>query len=370
MQLPLYVLLLLFVIHSALLIKSDAIAILAIFMFVLLLCAFLTCLAERYLISAKLRPIADGVELVLKKKGFLPVYFIRSEIGFVYDQTGEADEEKDHFVLYEPESTITFRSDLKYAGSGVFRMKKLSVSDYFGFFSLPVRDLQKIQTEIDLFPAEADADIYTRNNRVTGTPSDNSFTVDLIGDDPSETLQIREYHPGDMISRTHWKLTAKRDIMMTRDFARESDSQYLFVLSFGEKTQEKFHKIVSNYYVIANALLKRSMNHTVLWSDGNADIFEEQVNSFQELEDTMYLIFHSFEEGKEKRTGLSGRLFDFLKQRKNDEADASKLFTPYSGEIIMEEYAEKSRNAFFIKQFIITDEPIYILQERWSEDEE
>ena len=199
-----------------------------------------------------------------------------------------------------------------------------------------------------------EAKIYVQSNRLTGTISDRAITVNHIGDDPSETFQVREYHPGDQISRTHWKLTAKRDILMTRDFAKESDSQYLFVLSFTKNTQECFHKVLTNYYSLAFQLLSEETNHMVLWADDEGSVWDGFVNSEDDLENVLLMISHSFDVSKFDKATLSERT----------------ALSPVSGEVILEEFLEKTPGSSFIKQFIITDESLDVLQGRWSEDEE
>lgn len=46
------------------------------------------------------------------------------------------------------------------------------------------------------------------------------YSPDKPGDDPSEIFAIRDYADGDRMSRIHWKLTAKADKLMVKDYSQ------------------------------------------------------------------------------------------------------------------------------------------------------
>ncbi len=355
MLLVFYLALDLFILHSALLMASETLMILAIFMMLLPVCFFLLLFVQRFLVSVRFSVQDDCLSVVVKKKGILPAGGIRMTVSFTYDQSGLRDEKKTTFTVPSGLSSISIEMKLDYAGSGTFSLDSCRLTDYIGFFSLPVRKRKQVRTEIDLLPELLSVDFYAEGNELTGTMSDHSVTVDKVGDDPSETLQIRSYHPGDRISRIHWKLSAKIDETMIRDFASESDSRYLFVLSFGERSQEKYHEVVRNYFAIASSLLSQEISHRVCWVDQNDTLWQESISGENDLQNVCMLIARSF------------RLAD-LYDREN--AEKKEKFSLYSADIVLEEMNERMNRSAFIKQFTITGEPLEVLQERWTEDEE
>ena len=354
MHLVIYLSLCLFLIHSALLSASKTLIIISVFMLLVAVCFFILCIVQRYLVRAELYQDGGEVTLLVEKKGILPVTKMNAVIHFIYDQSGEVSIQRTSFSVPPGRTLVVFDCVFPFVGSGTFRMGKCSVSDPLSFFGIPVRKYKKIRTEVDVQPAFEEAEIYVQSNRLTGTISDRAITVNHIGDDPSETFQVREYHPGDMISRTHWKLTAKRDIMMTRDFAKESDSQYLFVLSFTKNSQECFSKVLTNYYALAARLLSMDTNHMVLWPDDEGSVWDGFVNTEDDLENIILMICHSFDAGRFDKNTLAAR----------------EALSPVSGDVVLEEFLSRTPGSSFIKQFIITDEPLDILQGRWAEDEE
>ncbi len=59
------------------------------------------------------------------------------------------------------------------------------------------------------------------------------YSQDKPGDDPSEIFGLREYSDGDKLSRVHWKLTAKTDTLMVKDYSMSlADSCLLLVDTF------------------------------------------------------------------------------------------------------------------------------------------
>jgi len=348
-----YLLVCVLTIHSALLLGAKELLILALFMGLLLLASFAIACVQHFLTSCTISVNAPEVVLTFNKRGFLPVPGARMTLSFSYDQTGEGGESRTTFSIPAGETTISFHTDLEYKGSGTYAIKKCTLSDFFGFFRFPIKDSKKIQGSCDLLPVPEDVALFVPANKLTGKISDHSITVKLPGDDSSETLDIRAYRPGDRISRMHWKLSAKKDDLMIREFARESDSQYLFVLAFKERSQRSFSTIVSNYASIAESLLKKDMNNDVLWCDAEGVSWLEHVNTPDDLESVLSLVFHTFN----------------YKDYPDVKRGEIPLFTPFSGELVLEDFREKSSNTSFVKEFMITDEPLDVLMERWSADE-
>ena len=59
----------------------------------------------------------------------------------------------------------------------------------------------------------------TKNTRDFVTDSDVYYS-DVRSDDSTEVYQVREYRPGDRMTRIHWKLSARQDEIMVRDTSK------------------------------------------------------------------------------------------------------------------------------------------------------
>ncbi|GEM_PF-2300570 len=350
-----YLTLCLFLLHSALLMASKEILILVIFLGATGVCAFFVCLFERYLTTVGLKTVGNSLILTVDKRGILPASNMKLKLRFSYDQTGEGSEMTSTFTLPAGETGTEIPVRLPFAGSGYFTVEKCTVSDWFGFFSLPVRGAKSISVPVDVYPPAVDVDLYVEGNRLTGTSSDHARTTEHKGDDPSETLDIRELRDGDPVSRIHWKLSAKKDEYMFREFAKESDAQFLFILELKNRTQEHFDKVLTNYFALGSRLVAEETPHAVVWADLEGQLHNEYVGELSDLENAMIMIMHTYDE---YRSGNSTKKAEITE------------FTPYSGTVILEEYEEHEPNSSFIRKFLITDDPLEELQRRWMSDED
>ena len=356
MLLFLYLLFSFFMLHSALMSGSRAFAIFAILLFSVPVCLFVMLLIQRKLTRVSLHLSGEELVMMIEKCGFLPLSGIRYTVAFSYDQTGEGAVMKNTASSCRGVTEIVFYPDLPYIGSGVFELKKCTISDYAGFFRLPlVRKNRPQRIPIDLMPDEKELLLDAMGDPGQNYYSEYTKTVQKPGDDASETFDIREYRAGDSISRLHWKLTAKRDIPMLREFSREDNARFLFVLGLTERRQELFHRVVGNYYGLASSLPEDQNGHVVLFEDPKGDLTEIPVEDARELENALLTVFSAFQQTD---TGEAG------------ESPEKALFSPHSAEEILEEYHQRFGARRFIREFVVTDEELSVLSERWNEDED
>ena len=95
--------------------------------------------------------------------------------------------------------------------------------------------------------------------------------ADKPGDDPSELFGIREYQPGDPVSRIHWKLSSRSDTLLLKQFGAPMDKHTLVLLEYtrGEKEleQEETESILTMLYSISRQLLEAEHPCTIAWFD-------------------------------------------------------------------------------------------------------
>lgn len=107
-----------------------------------------------------------------------------------------------------------------YAGSGLVSVGKMTVSDYLGLFSFPVKQLPPT-LRIGVIPAIPS---LTGAGVMLHTVSDVVLTQDDEEEESSASFSSqslpgyvhRDYVPGDNLRRINWKLSAKRNKLMVR----------------------------------------------------------------------------------------------------------------------------------------------------------
>ena len=356
MLLFLYLAFSIFMLHSALMSGSRIFAIFAIFLLLVPVCLFVLLLVQQRLTRVDFT--LEGAELliVIEKGGILPLSGLKYTVSFTYDQSGEGAVIKNTAASLKGHTEIVLYPELLYTGSGVFELKKCTVSDYAGFFRLPLIPKNRPRSiPIDLLPEEKEALLEPSGDPGRNYMSEYTKTVQQPGDDASETFDVREYRSGDRISRMHWKLTAKREAPMIREFSREDNARFLFVPDFGERTQENFDHIVNNYFNLAASLPEEESAHVLMFEDPEGDLTEIPVEDARELEKAILVLFTAFQR-------------DSYPQMHSG-AEKGR-FTPHSAEENLEEYHRRFGARRFIREFIVTDEELSVLAERWNEDED
>lgn len=91
----------------------------------------------------------------------------------------------------------------------------------------------------------------------------------MSGDDPSETLKIREYQKGDRMNRIHWKLTAKNDELIVAELGMPMGCNIVFFLdgelpSMAKEGQRTYWDVVHS---IAQELLAQECAYYLAWKD-------------------------------------------------------------------------------------------------------
>lgn len=101
------------------------------------------------------------------------------------------------------------------------------------------------------------------------------------GNDVSEILQIRKYVVGDSIKQIHWKMSAKFDDIMVKEFDRPNDMSTMLAFDYASSNdKEENKKIIEAVATISKELQQSAIGHTVYRMDTaktkvvHRDVFE------------------------------------------------------------------------------------------------
>lgn len=91
------------------------------------------------------------------------------------------------------------------------------------------------------------------------------------GDDPAELFDIREYMLGDRLNRIHWKLSAKMDQFMVKEFGLPIDCSVLILADFGIKGQtgglEYEDAVRETALSFSFQMVQEQQTHLLAWRD-------------------------------------------------------------------------------------------------------
>lgn len=132
----------------------------------------------------------------------------------VYGETGT----KTTVLSLNARTSQTIRVSITpaFAGNIKFTVTKLRVVDYTSCFCKKSMLNSSIRLLVMPKVEPIKAPLVMESRKMF---ENEMATVLKPGDDVSEILQIREYKPGDRLSRIHWKLTSKMDQIMVKELA-------------------------------------------------------------------------------------------------------------------------------------------------------
>lgn len=98
----------------------------------------------------------------------------------------------------------------------------------------------------------------------------------ISGDDPSETLKLREYQKGDRPSRIHWKLSAKSETLIVAEMSMPVGCNVAIFLdaepsAMGKKESRVYWEILHS---LSQELLAQECAHSLIWRD---ERYQEQL---------------------------------------------------------------------------------------------
>ena len=117
------------------------------------------------------------------------------------------------------------------------------------------------------------------------------------GEDPSEVFAIREYRPGDQVSRMHWKLSSRSEELLVKDFSAPIRKNCLLYLEYHPvKDLLTAETLVKFSYSIAHALVGGGYICDIAWTDSRTgtvqlhkpETLEELDAAFAALYDCLY----------------------------------------------------------------------------------
>ncbi len=111
--------------------------------------------------------------------------------------------------------------------------------------------------------------------------SDSGLDSDIYsdskaGDDPSEIFAIRDYADGDRMSRIHWKLTAKQDKLMVKDYSLPlCDGCLLLTDTYTDRSNSKgaslYDTVIETAVSLSTLMLNENMRHRIAFFNDSAD---------------------------------------------------------------------------------------------------
>lgn len=158
--------------------------------------------------------------------------------------------------------------------------------DLFGILpvKIPCKAKKRIVVMPDTFPVELQT-VLARSDRDDCA----EYAPDRKGSDRTETMQIRDYVPGDPLQQIHWKLSGKLDRLIVRDPAQPVDRELMVFLeqTDGDRTPETADALLEAVVSVCQALAEAGQPFRLAWNEdvircfdvGNSEALPEAVSA-------------------------------------------------------------------------------------------
>ena len=164
---------------------------------------------------------------------------------------------------------------------GIIKLKanSIKIKDLMGFVSFNIQ-LDK-SAEISVMPATIDNVAYDKT--ILNQGSLESEESSKKGNDFSDVQEIREYIPGDKLMSIHWKLSAKRDILMVKDRMSMSDRQLVVLPELSGSNYELNVILSVTYSMIKKLIEDKTTVRLMYWSKTEYRYYNTRIDYIDEL---------------------------------------------------------------------------------------
>ncbi len=169
------------------------------------------------------------------------------------------------------------------AGKLIITTRKVRVYDLFGLCCLRV-DAPGEKFCL-VYPRLAEFNI-NMSNRVESEDG-NIYSQHKPGSDQTEIFALHEYAQGDDLRKVHWKLSAKTDDLIVRDFGLPLDYPIVLLLEtqhVGDEEDERSLSCCLEVFIsLSLSFLQLGISHNIAWYD-DGYFHTEQISSVEELD--------------------------------------------------------------------------------------
>lgn len=178
----------------------------------------------------------------------------------------------------------------QFAGNIVITGTRLVLDDLLSFHSVS-REIS-VTDNVYILLVGGDGEEFLLNDYEKGM--DEVEESKITGSDFSDVSQVREYIPGDAMKNIHWKLSAKRDVLMVKERLHMSSRKLLLVLALEKANAEKVDETVETLYRFGIFFIGSRVPVTLFWwSDKYREIRQETAESEEEWRQIMIHVFHT-----------------------------------------------------------------------------
>lgn len=176
---------------------------------------------------------------------------------------------------------LQFYLTVKHCGMIEVSLENVIVQDYLLLFAVEKKK-RNINEEVMVLPNVHQ--IQTKHiSRTMEKQEGNHYSKDKSGEDTSEVFDVREYRAGDTYHRIYWKLSAKIDEFLVKEYSLPKEHKiHLFLDLYIEQNitnksciQERMDKFLELLASISWSMQRENWHHSVIWWDEKERLLRE-----------------------------------------------------------------------------------------------
>ena len=242
-------------------------------------------------------------KIVLINRSFFPVSQFEVRLEYVYEPYGNKKAQRLTGGLDgRGKVEIPFSIQPMYSGTMKIVVSSIRIWDMVGFFHKKRKT--RMEKRITVFPIGISMNVKPdRLKRQVLAIQEKEQNLRL-GNTPPDVFQIHPYQQGESLRAIHWKLTARLDDMISRQYGEEMQILPILYLQ-REKNKEMNVQRLDAYWEVAEALsrglLEEKIPHIVAWNDQKEQFHGMEIHEEKDFLSTWKMaITYSFEIEEER----------------------------------------------------------------------
>ena len=231
----------------------------------------------------------NGFGIQIVNKCVFPLAAGRLHVRWRNNFTGEIAKEKIDFSILPSRSLslLCFRTDA-HCGIVSFEITSVDVYDMVCMWKWKKKGKEKAQVLIR--PPYEPIDMRRQFDFALWESEEDDAAFVKKGENTEEIVDIRTYQQGDKMQRVHWKLSAKMDEIMIKEFGDSMDVRtHILIDLHVPHTKGKGYymdEMLRVFSAISIRIIQSGEQHTVYWFDGES-MQSRSIQSQEQLWDCM-----------------------------------------------------------------------------------
>ena len=230
-------------------------------------------------------------EIIVNNISFFPIPNITVIVEFKYNNCNESMYRQFLVNAKGLEKTrVSGNLMLNYCGDLDIKISKAYIYDPLKIFRCKIACDD--YNHIIVMPKLVEPDYYTLHTPDNSISDSQYYSKKTSGNDSSEIFDIREYKDGDSVSRIHWKLSAKQDKFIVKEFSMPISKLNVILVELIESESKQQRKnldgVYEMVYAIGNfACIKERTFKLVFYSACSKELKIIEINSKDVLIDAI-----------------------------------------------------------------------------------